>query len=62
MAGVYELVVEPRETLLEVLRERLGLIGTKEGCDNGNCGTCTHYSKPLSSMVLSSVVFAPLGC
>src|SRR5919206_3778346 len=31
---------EPRESLLEVLRDRLGLTGTKEGCNNGNCGAC----------------------
>lgn len=32
---------EPRQTLLEVLRDVLDLTGTKEGCGNGNCGTCT---------------------
>ena len=36
-----EFLCEPRESLLEVLRERLGFTGTKEGCNDGNCGACT---------------------
>ncbi|MBC8246883.1 MAG: (2Fe-2S)-binding protein [Deltaproteobacteria bacterium] len=37
----HELFIEPNRTLLEVLRENLGLMGTKQGCDAGSCGTCT---------------------
>ena len=35
-----EFLCEPHQSLLEVLRETLGLMGAKEGCNNGNCGSC----------------------
>ena len=35
-----EFLCEPHQSLLEVLRETVGLMGTKEGCNNGNCGSC----------------------
>jgi carbon-monoxide dehydrogenase small subunit len=38
---IYEVLVSPNQSLLEVLRDKLGFMGTKRGCDLGACGACT---------------------
>ncbi|MFJ6120342.1 (2Fe-2S)-binding protein [Streptomyces sp. NPDC092129] len=53
---VRTLAVEPRTTLLDALREDLGLSGTKKGCDRGECGACTVHvdgRRVLSCMTLA---------
>ena len=39
--AVHQVALDPRSTVLDVLRDQLGLTGTKQGCDHGQCGTCT---------------------
>jgi carbon-monoxide dehydrogenase small subunit len=53
----YELAVEPQTTLLEVLRDYLGLTGTKEACGTGECGSCTVLieGKPILSCLALAV-------
>ena len=52
-----EFLCEPRQTLLEVLRDTLDMTGTKEGCANGNCGACTLLmnGRPVVSCLVLAV-------
>ena len=52
--NVYETDAEPFESLLDVLREKLRLTGSKKGCDEGECGSCTVLldGKPVLSCIL----------
>lgn len=53
----YQLDVSPERTLLEVLREDLGLVGAREGCGVGMCGACTVLvnDQPISSCLMLAV-------
>src|SRR3954451_24158376 len=54
-----EFLCEPRQSLLEVLRDELRLTGAKEGCNNGNCGACNVLLD--GRLVNSYLVLAPEG-
>ena len=49
--------IDPTETLLHVLREKLGLTGTKEGCGEGDCGACTILvnGKSVNSCIFPAI-------
>lgn len=53
----YEIAVNPSQTLADVIREEIGLTGTKKGCEVGECGTCTVIldGKPVNSCLVLAV-------
>lgn len=53
----YEVLTEPSRPLLDVVRDDLGLTGTKEGCGTGDCGACTMFMN--GEPVTSCLVIAP---
>ena len=54
---IYEVMVRPADILVEVLRNQLGLMGTKIGCENGDCGACTVLVDgwPIKSCLMLAV-------
>jgi xanthine dehydrogenase YagT iron-sulfur-binding subunit len=60
---VRHLTVDPRTTLLDALREHLGLTGAKKGCDHGQCGACTVLvdgKRVLGCLTLAVAVRGPV--
>jgi carbon-monoxide dehydrogenase small subunit len=53
----YELAVEPHWTLLETVREQIGLTGSKEGCGTGDCGACSMIVD--GKLITSCLMLAP---
>ena len=58
----HDLAVEPRRTLAEVLREDLGLTGTKKGCGIGDCGACTVLLDGVATFSCLTLAIQADGC
>ena len=59
---LYEQAVEPRRTLLEFIREDLGLTGTKKGCGIGDCGSCTVLLDGVATFSCLTLAIQADGC
>ena len=55
----YRLSLDPRASLLDALRDHVGLTGTKKGCDHGQCGACTVHLD--GQRVLACLIFAAMA-
>ena len=58
----HDLAVEPRRTLLELLRDDLGLTGTKKGCGIGDCGACTVLLDGVATFSCLTLAIQADGC
>ncbi len=57
-----QLQLDPRTTLLDALREHLGLTGTKVGCNHGTCGACTVLLDGRRQLACLTLAVAASGC
>jgi xanthine dehydrogenase YagT iron-sulfur-binding subunit len=60
--NVQQLSIEPRVTLLDLLREQLHLTGTKKGCDHGQCGACTVHVDGARVNACLTLAMTTEGC
>ncbi|UCC97237.1 MAG: (2Fe-2S)-binding protein [Phycisphaerales bacterium] len=58
----HEVAVEPRRTLIDLLREDLGLTGTKKGCSIGDCGACTVLMDGVATFSCLTLAIQADGC
>ena len=57
----HSLALDPRTTLLDALRDHLGLTGTKKGCDQGQCGACTVHIDGRRELACLTLALAAEG-
>jgi xanthine dehydrogenase YagT iron-sulfur-binding subunit len=57
----HSLEIDPRATLVDTLRERLGMTGTKKGCDRGECGACTVHIDGRTALACMTLAATTAG-